>query len=94
MACAEGTTADGFETQFGTNHLGPFALTGLLADQVRDRVVIVSSVGHRLGGLDVDDLSWERRRYNRFTAYGQAKLANLLFTRALQRRWGPERNID
>ena len=85
-------TADGFEMQIGTNHLGPFALTGLLADKIRDRVVTVSSVGHRLGGLDVDDLNWERRRYNRFRAYGQAKLANLLFTRALQQRWGPDRS--
>lgn len=85
-------TADGFEMQIGTNHLGHFALTGLLADRIRDRVVTVSSLGHRMGRIDLADLNWERRRYNRIAAYGQSKLANLLFTRELQRRWGPERN--
>ncbi|HEX7353216.1 MAG TPA: oxidoreductase [Mycobacteriales bacterium] len=85
-------TADGFELQVGTNHLGHFALTGLLADRIRDRVVTVSSLGHRLGHVDLDDLNWERRRYRRLAAYAQSKLANLLFTRELQRRWGPERS--
>jgi NAD(P)-dependent dehydrogenase (short-subunit alcohol dehydrogenase family) len=83
-------TADGFELQFGTNHLGHFALTGLLLDRLTpvagSRVVTISSVGHRiLAGIHFDDLQWERR-YNRVQAYGQAKLANLLFTYDLQRR--------
>lgn len=79
-------TVDGFEMQFGTNHLGPFALTNLLLPHVRDRVVTVSSSGHRMGGLDLTDLNWQRRRYPRWGAYGQSKLANLLFTLELQRR--------
>ncbi len=83
-------TEDGFELQFGTNHLGHFALTGLLLDhllRVRgSRVVTVSSFGHRIrAGIHFDDLQWERR-YDRIAAYGQAKLANLLFTYELQRR--------
>ena len=77
---------DGFELQFATNHLGPFALTNLLLPQITDRVVTVSSGGHRMGGLDLDDLNWERRRYRKWRAYGQSKLANLLFTLELQRR--------
>ncbi|MGZ4511047.1 MAG: SDR family NAD(P)-dependent oxidoreductase [Mycobacterium sp.] len=83
-------TADGFEMQFGTNHLGHFALTGLVLDRLLgvrgSRVVTVSSLGHRLrAGIHFDDLQWERR-YDRVAAYGQAKLANLLFTYELQRR--------
>ncbi len=83
-------TADGFELQFGTNHLGHFALTGLLLDNLLpvrgSRVVTVSSVGHRLrAAIHFDDLQWEHR-YSRVGAYGQAKLANLLFTYDLQRR--------
>jgi NAD(P)-dependent dehydrogenase (short-subunit alcohol dehydrogenase family) len=83
-------TADGFELQFGTNHLGHFALTGLVLDHLLpvrgSRVVTVSSVGHRLrAAIHFDDLQWERR-YDRVGAYGQAKLANLLFTYELQRR--------
>src|SRR6201996_8105287 len=83
-------TADGFEMQFGTNHLGHFALTGLLLDNllpVRDsRVVTVSSTGHRLrAAIHFDDLQWERS-YDRYAAYGQSKLANLMFTYELQRR--------
>jgi NAD(P)-dependent dehydrogenase (short-subunit alcohol dehydrogenase family) len=81
-----GRTKDGFELQFGTNHLGHFALTNLLLAQVRGRVVTVSSGAHRMGQIDFDDLNWERRRYRRWAAYGQSKLANLLFTRELQRR--------
>jgi NAD(P)-dependent dehydrogenase (short-subunit alcohol dehydrogenase family) len=77
---------DGFELQFGTNHLGPFALTNLLLPQITDRVVTVSSGGHRMGGLDLADLNWQRRRYSPWRAYGQTKLANLLFTLELQRR--------
>ncbi|GAB3382611.1 oxidoreductase [Amycolatopsis echigonensis] len=79
-------TADGFESQFGTNHLGHFALTNLLLRQIRGRVVTVSSNGHRAGSIDFADLNWERRRYNAVAAYGQSKLANLLFTAELQRR--------
>src|ERR1700716_3473106 len=79
-------TADGFELQFGTNHLGHFALTNLLLQHVTGRVVTVSSTGHRMGSIDFDDLSWERKPYKSWRAYGQSKLANLLFTAELQRR--------
>ena len=79
-------TADGFELQFGTNHLGHFALTNLLLEQVTRRVVTVSSTGHRMGSIDFDDLNWERKPYSAWRAYGQSKLANLLFTSELQRR--------
>ncbi|MEU7764233.1 SDR family NAD(P)-dependent oxidoreductase [Nocardia sp. NPDC049190] len=83
-------TTDGFELQFGTNHLGHFALTGLLLDKMLpvpgSRVVTVSSVGHRIRArIDFDDLQGERS-YNRVAAYGQSKLANLMFTYELQRR--------
>jgi NAD(P)-dependent dehydrogenase (short-subunit alcohol dehydrogenase family) len=84
-----GRTADGFETQLGTNHLGHFALTGLLLELVRRtpkaRVVVVSSLAHLWGGIAFDDLQSERS-YNPTRAYGQSKLANLLFMRELQRR--------
>jgi NAD(P)-dependent dehydrogenase (short-subunit alcohol dehydrogenase family) len=86
MAVPEGRTADGFELQLGTNHLGPFVLTNLLLPHVTDRVVVVSSLSHRHGHLDRPDLNWERRRYQRWGAYGQSKLANLLFMLELQRR--------
>jgi NAD(P)-dependent dehydrogenase (short-subunit alcohol dehydrogenase family) len=79
-------TADGFELQFGTNHLGHFALTNLLLPRLRGRVVTVSSTGHRAGSIDFDDLNWERRPYRAMPAYAQSKLANLLFTAELQRR--------
>jgi len=81
-------TADGFELQFGTNHLGHFALTNLLLPHAAaaGRVVTVSSDAHRGGAIDFDDLNWERRRYRPWRAYGQSKLANLLFTSELQRR--------
>jgi NAD(P)-dependent dehydrogenase (short-subunit alcohol dehydrogenase family) len=83
-------TKDGFELQFGTNHLGHFALTGLLLDALLpvpgSRVVTLSSMGHRIrAGIHFDDLQWERS-YSRVGAYGQAKLANLMFTYELQRR--------
>lgn len=86
------TTADGFELQFGTNHLGHFALTGLLLHNLLDvpgsRVVTVASLAHRqLADIHFDDLQWERK-YNRVAAYGQSKLANLMFTYELQRRLG------
>ncbi|MCF0093764.1 SDR family NAD(P)-dependent oxidoreductase [Micromonospora sp. MH99] len=87
------TTRDGFEMQFGTNHLGHFALTGLLLDVLLpvpgSRVVTVSSVGHRIrAAIGFDDLQWERS-YSRVAAYGQSKLANLMFTYELQRRLAP-----
>jgi NAD(P)-dependent dehydrogenase (short-subunit alcohol dehydrogenase family) len=83
-------TADGFEMQFGTNHLGHFALTGLLMPLIActpgARVVSVSSMAHRLGRINFDDLN-ATRSYRRWTAYGQSKLANLLFIYELQRRF-------
>jgi len=93
MWTPKSTTKDGFELQFGTNHLGHFAFTGLLLDRLLpvagSRVVTVSSVGHRIrADIHFDDLQWERS-YNRVAAYGQAKLANLLFTYELQRRLAP-----
>jgi NAD(P)-dependent dehydrogenase (short-subunit alcohol dehydrogenase family) len=81
-----GRTADGFELQFGTNHLGHFALTNLLLPRIKGRVVTVSSTAHRAGSINFEDLNWERRRYRAMSAYGQSKLANLLFTTELQRR--------
>jgi NAD(P)-dependent dehydrogenase (short-subunit alcohol dehydrogenase family) len=85
-----GRTRDGFELQVGTNHLGHFALTGLLLDRLlatpESRIVTVSSFGHRPGRIDLDDLSFDRRRYRRSAAYGQSKLANIMFTYELQRR--------
>ena len=85
MAIPERRTADGFEMQFGTNHLGPFALTNLLLAHITDRVVTVASDAHRIGKIKFDDLN-AQRRYGRWSAYGQSKLANLLFTLELQRR--------
>jgi NAD(P)-dependent dehydrogenase (short-subunit alcohol dehydrogenase family) len=94
------TTADGFEMQLGTNHLGHFALTGRLLPMLRKapapRVVNVSSVAHRNGKIAFDDLQSERR-YTPFAAYSQSKMANLLFTLELQRRseaagWGVTSN--
>lgn len=85
MGVAFGITADGFEQHIGTNHLGHFALTGLLIDRVRDRVVTVTSGLHVLGRLH-DDLNWKGGRYQRWLAYAQSKLANLLFAYELQRR--------
>ena len=78
-------TADGFEMQIGTNHLGHFALTNLLLPRIRERVVVVASGAHRFGKIRLDDLNSERG-YHRHRAYGQAKLANLLFMAELQRR--------
>jgi NAD(P)-dependent dehydrogenase (short-subunit alcohol dehydrogenase family) len=94
MWTPKSTTKDGFELQFGTNHLGHFAFTGLLLDRllpvVGSRVVTVSSMGHRIrADIHFDDLQWERG-YSRVGAYGQAKLANLLFTYELQRRLAPQ----
>jgi NAD(P)-dependent dehydrogenase (short-subunit alcohol dehydrogenase family) len=89
MAPPRRETADGFELQFGTNHLGHFALTGLLLGKLAGRedarVVTVSSTAHKLGKIDFGDLQ-RQRRYFRWTAYGQSKLANVLFARELDRR--------
>lgn len=79
-------TVDGFELQFGTNHLGHFALTNLLLPQVGERVVTVGSLAHLIGSIDFTDLNWNRRRYRPYPAYGQSKLANLLFAHELHRR--------
>jgi NAD(P)-dependent dehydrogenase (short-subunit alcohol dehydrogenase family) len=86
MAVPKRRTEDGFELQIGTNHLGHFALTNLLLPHVADRVVTISSPAHRMGKIRLDDLNWESGRYQRWLAYGQSKLANLLFTLELQRR--------
>lgn len=88
-------TVDGFELQFGVNHLGHFALTGLLLPRMmrvkRSRVVTVSSMAHRImAAIHFDDLQWEHG-YNRIAAYGQSKLANLMFTYELQRRLAAKR---
>lgn len=89
MAIPQLRTADGFEMQFGTNHLGHFALTQrllpVLGVEGPARVVTVSSIGHRIGRIALDDLN-SRRGYSRWGAYGQSKLANLLFTAELDRR--------
>jgi len=86
MAVPAGITVDGFELQFGTNHLGHFALTNLLLPAITDRVVTLSSLMHRVGGIAMQDLNWQQRPYDAERAYGQSKLANLLFTLELQRR--------
>jgi NAD(P)-dependent dehydrogenase (short-subunit alcohol dehydrogenase family) len=89
MALPQRKTADGFEMQFGTNHLGHFALTGLLLPALKktasSRVVTVSSGAHTAGDIHFDDLQWEKK-YESWGAYGQSKLANLLFAYELQRR--------
>ena len=89
VAGAKGQTRQGFELAFGTNHLGHFALTGLLLPALvarpRSRVVTVSSGAHRMGRMDFEDLMGAQR-YGKWKAYGQSKLANLLFTAELQRR--------
>jgi NAD(P)-dependent dehydrogenase (short-subunit alcohol dehydrogenase family) len=86
MLVPEGKTVDGFERHIGTNHLGHFALTCLLLPYITDRVVTTSSHLHAAGRLDLDDLSWQRRRYRASQAYSDSKLANMLFTLELQAR--------
>jgi NAD(P)-dependent dehydrogenase (short-subunit alcohol dehydrogenase family) len=90
MALPYGTTADGFETQFGVNHLGHFALTGLLFPVIAEtsgaRIVTVSSMVHALSDIDLDDLNSEKGSYRKWIAYGRSKTANLLFTHELARR--------
>ena len=90
MACPQGTTADGFETQFGTNHLGHFVLVNRLLPLLRTgapaRIVSLSSAGHRFGDVDLDDPNFERRDYDPWIAYGRSKTANVLFAVELDRR--------
>ena len=90
MALPLRRTAEGFEMQFGTNHLGHFALTGQLLPTIlkadSPRVVTTSSQAHRPGRIKFDDLNWNKRRYSKWLAYCQTKLANLLFMYELQRR--------
>jgi len=87
-------TADGFEIQFGTNHVGHFELTRLLLPQLRSadgaRVVIVSSDGHRMSDIDLDDPNWRHRPYDKFLAYGAAKTANILHMVELNRRFADD----
>ena len=97
MIPPKSTTKDGFELQFGTNHLGHFAFTGLLLDRLLpvpgSRIVTVSSIGHRIrAAIHFHDLQWQRS-YDRIAAYGQSKLANLLFTYELQRRLAGKNTI-
>lgn len=90
MVCPYATTDDGFEIQIGTNHLGHFALTGHLIEHLKktpdSRVVVVSSGGHNFSKIDLDDLNWEKRKYKKFIAYADTKLANLYFAYELKRR--------
>ena len=79
-------TADGFEAHMGTNHLGHFALTCLLSDKITDRVVSVASAMYHFARIHFDDLNWHTRRYSALAAYGESKLANLLFVRELANR--------
>lgn len=79
-------TADGFEAMMGTNYLGHFALTCLLADRISDRVVSVTSMNYRFSRLHLDDLNWHSRDYSKWAAYGESKLAIMLFTTELVRR--------
>ena len=94
MACPFGRTVDGFETQFGTNHLGHFALTALLAPALlrgtSPRVVTLSSAGHSRSDVDLDDPNFERTEYSPWIAYGRSKTANALFARELASRCGPK----
>ena len=96
MMCPYSKTTDGFEIQMGTNHLGHFALTGhlmpLLKKTEGSRIVATSSTAHHLGNIDFDDLNWDTRKYNTQRAYGDSKLANLLFTYELARRLNGSKN--
>ena len=90
MACPYSKTKDGFEIQMGTNHLGHFALTGLLLPLIKktenSRIVNISSIAHKSGNIDFEDLNWEKRKYKSWGAYGDSKLANLYFTYELSRK--------
>ena len=86
MAVPLTRTAEGFESQLATNFLGHYALTGLLLPRITDRVVTMSSMAHRFGRIDLKDPNFERRAYRPWVAYGQSKLADLMFAYELQRR--------
>src|SRR5271155_3026683 len=88
MACPKGTTADGFETQFGTNHLGHFVLVNRIASLLQSggRLVNLASSGHRFSDVDLDDPNFERTPYAEFVAYGRSKTANILFAVEFDRR--------
>jgi NAD(P)-dependent dehydrogenase (short-subunit alcohol dehydrogenase family) len=88
MATPFGHTADGFETQFGTNHLGQFVLVNRIASLLRDggRLINLSSAGHRYSNVDLDDPNFERTPYEPFVAYGRSKTANILFAVAFDKR--------
>jgi NAD(P)-dependent dehydrogenase (short-subunit alcohol dehydrogenase family) len=88
MACPKGVTSDGFETQFGTNHLGHFVFVNRIASLIKDggRLVNLSSSGHRFSDIDLDDPNFERTPYEEFAAYGRSKTANVLFAVEFDRR--------
>jgi NAD(P)-dependent dehydrogenase (short-subunit alcohol dehydrogenase family) len=90
MMCPESRTEDDFEMQFGTNHLGHFLLTMLLLPKICQstpaRIVNVSSVAHKYGCIDFDDLNWQKRNYSAIGAYQQSKLANVLFSKEIARK--------
>jgi NAD(P)-dependent dehydrogenase (short-subunit alcohol dehydrogenase family) len=88
MACPKSSTVDGFETQFGTNHLGHFVLVNRIASLLKpgSRLVNLSSAGHRFADVDLDDPNFEHTPYTEFGAYGRSKTANILFTVEFDRR--------
>jgi NAD(P)-dependent dehydrogenase (short-subunit alcohol dehydrogenase family) len=86
MACPKGATADGFETQFGTNHLGHFVFVNRIAPLIRERLVNLSSAGHQFADVDLDDPNFETTPYAEFVAYGRSKTANILFAVEFDRR--------
>jgi len=94
MACPKSKTVDGFEMQIGVNHFGHFLLSTLLLPSLKrgapSRVVSVSSMGHKFGSINFDDINFEKRSYGRWSAYGQSKLANILFAREFNKRYSAE----
>jgi len=96
MMCPKGKTADGFETQIGTNHFGHFVLFQLLKDALlasstpdfQSRVVVVSSAGHRFSGIRFDDMNWDKGDYDPAQAYGQSKTANIYMANSIERHYG------